>query len=83
MHFLYVHYAFLPFTDAFKAKWRASWCRGDDPELREKVTHEIGFINDHKMRLLDKYLDEGNKSNIGILILDNYIILPGAKKFSF
>mmetsp|Transcript_16268 Transcript_16268/g.16197 ORF Transcript_16268/g.16197 Transcript_16268/m.16197 type:complete len:265 (+) Transcript_16268:1-795(+) len=23
MHFFYVHYAFLPFTDAFKARWRA------------------------------------------------------------
>ncbi|CAG9336309.1 unnamed protein product [Blepharisma stoltei] len=83
MHFLYVHYAFLPFTDAFKAKWRASWYRGDDPELREKVAHEIGYINDHKMRLLDKYLDEGNKSNIGILTLDNYIILPGGKEIFF
>ncbi|CAG9311093.1 unnamed protein product [Blepharisma stoltei] len=83
MHFYYVHSAFLPFTDLFKARWRAKWTKGDDPKLREIMKHEVPLIDQFKTQLMDRFLTEQNAKYIGVLSLDSYMILPGCSEIFF
>ncbi|OMJ83866.1 hypothetical protein SteCoe_15091 [Stentor coeruleus] len=83
-HFIYVHSYLLPFTTLLGAKWDAKWCRGDDPELKQKMKHKIPWVDDHKQKLLDKYLTKENSSSIGIMSLDMSSVIGGlAPKFFF
>ncbi|OMJ66835.1 hypothetical protein SteCoe_36177 [Stentor coeruleus] len=83
-HFIYVHSYLLPFTKLFGAKWDAKWCRGDDPELRQKMKHKIPWVDQHKQKLFDKYLNKNNAGNIGVMSLDMNSIIAGlAPKFFF
>jgi cholesterol 7-dehydrogenase len=83
-HFYYVHTQLLPFTELFKATWRAKWMSGDSPNLMEEMKHEHAFVTEYKERLLKRYLNDDNKKDIGIMTLDNYMVLPGcAPKFFF
>lgn len=83
MHFYYVHVNLLPATAIAQARWKSKWVRGDDPDLREKLKHEVPYIQEFKTRLLDKFLTEKNKKFVGCLSLDNYISLPGVDSFFF
>lgn len=83
MHFFYVHSSLLPFTDILKAKWSSKWLRGDDPQLFEKMIHEVGYINEHRKHLFAKYLNDKNRKYIGVLSLDSYVSFPGVKDIFF
>ena len=82
-HFVYVHSHLLPFTNAVAAQWEAKWLRGDDPELKEKMKHKVGWVNEHKQRLFDKYLSKENASGIGVMNLDNYVQVLNWKPIFF
>lgn len=83
-HFYYVHTRLLPFTNAIQATWSAKWVAGDSPTLLAEMHHEVPFVNEYKMKLLNRFLNDDNKKDIGIMTLDNYMVLPGMKpKFFF
>lgn len=69
-HFVYVHSYLLPFTKIFGGVWDAKWLRADDPELRTKFKHKIPWVNEHRQKLFDKYLNKENSKSIGIMHLD-------------
>lgn len=82
-HFYYVHSALLPFTDLLQATWRAKWMRADSPDLLTEMQHEVPFVNEYKQRLFKRFLNDDNKKDIGIMSLDNYMVLPGMKPSFF
>lgn len=82
-HFVYVHSYLLPFTRFFAGEWDAKWMRGDDPNLRSKLGHKIGWVNEHKQKLYDKYLNKVNSKHIGIMYLDMYMKVLNFKPIFF
>jgi cholesterol 7-dehydrogenase len=81
MHFLYIHHTIIP--KLVKGFWKAQWIRGDDPELIQKMTHPNKNFNEYRMKLLNKYLTEENKSHIGVIDLDNQISILGSTNLHF
>ena len=75
-HFVYVHSYLLPFTKLIGAQWDAKWLRGDDPDLKTKMKHKIAWVNDRKMKLIDRFINEKNASSIGVMSLDMEILFP-------
>lgn len=69
LHFMYIHSEILPVI--LKGSWSAKWVRGDDPKLKEKLHLENKKSNEYRLRLFDKYLNEKNKSHIGVIHLYN------------
>ena len=81
LHFLYVHNVIIPYF--VKASWKPNWIKASDPNLRQILKHEKEEINEFRMKLFDKYVNEGNKDYIGVVTLDNNISILGCKEFSF
>jgi cholesterol 7-dehydrogenase len=71
LHFRYVHTEIIPLL--VTGYWDASWTRGDDPLLREKLKHKDNKLNEYRTRLLDQFVTEENKKYIGVIHLDNEI----------
>jgi hypothetical protein len=57
--------------------------RGDDPDLRTKLGHKIPWVNEHKQKLYDKYLNPGNSKYMGIMYLDMYMKVLNFKPIFF
>lgn len=75
-HFQYIHTHLLPFSNLIQAKWDAKWVRGDDPDLREKMKHEVPWINSHKSWVLNTFITPENAPYIGVMSLDMIILVP-------
>jgi uncharacterized FlaG/YvyC family protein len=49
--------------------------RAIEPDLLKIMEHKNKFINDFKMNLIRKYVDEANKPYINVIDLNCYMIL--------
>ena len=47
--------------------------RANDPQLYEIMNHHKEFINDFKMKLFKKYINDDNKDYLNIISLDSYL----------
>jgi cholesterol 7-dehydrogenase len=57
--------------------------RGDDPDLRAKMTHKIPWVNEHKQKLFDQHLNKTNSKYIGVMYLDMYMKVLNFKPLFF
>jgi len=72
LHFLYIHNQIIPFL--VKGYWEPGWFRGDDPELYKKMEVENKPTHrEHRMKLMNTFLNEKNKKYIGVISLKNEI----------
>jgi len=76
-HFFYVHNRAIPGWDLIKFKWNLRWCRGDDPEICEKLKIEHKGRNAFRQEVLKKYITEENKQYLSVLALENTICMFG------
>jgi cholesterol 7-dehydrogenase len=81
MHFIYIHSAIIPYL--VRMFWDAKWVRGDDPELRQKMSHNDKYFNEYRTKVLDNFLTEENKKYIGVIHLDNQMSIFGSPKIHF
>jgi cholesterol 7-dehydrogenase len=78
LHFLYVHSEIIPYLVG--GSWDAKWIRGDDPNLRQKLTLKNQTRNNYRNKLLDRYINDKNKSYLGVIHLDNQIKIFNVSK---
>jgi cholesterol 7-dehydrogenase len=53
--------------------WKMKSYKADDPKLYEYMKHSNNFINEFKMKLFKKYINEENKKYLNIISLDSYL----------
>ena len=81
LHFLYIHSSVIPYL--VTGRWDAFWLRGDDPQLKEKMTLKNKTENDYRMMLINKYLTEENKKYVGVIHIQNELNILGVSGLHF
>jgi cholesterol 7-dehydrogenase len=79
-HFDFLHTKFIGFLHF---DWSMLSHRGDEPDLCEVMKHRYNFINEFKMDILKKYINEENKKYTNVISLDCYIKIFRWKFFFF
>jgi len=81
MHFLYVHTWIIP--KLVRSTWDPKWYKATDADIKEKLKHKVPYINDHRLYLFNKFVNESNKHHIGIVSLDCSLSILGSKPIFF
>ena len=81
LHFNFIHKDIIP--NFIKGIWKPNWIKASDPNLKEILKHKKQDINDLRMNLIDKYINESNKDYIGIVTLENSLSILGSEEFFF
>lgn len=74
-HFLYIHPVIIPYL--VYGFWKPSWIRANDPKLQDKIKSEHNYITEFRKKLISKFVNKNNESDIGIVLLENEIQLFG------
>ena len=82
-HFDFLHTKVFDSVDFIQFEWFMKSHRAAEPDLYEVMEHKIKFINDYKMRLLKRYINDDNKKYLNIISLDCHIKIFGWKFFAF
>ncbi len=72
-HFDFVHNKPLKWLDCFKFEWTMLSERASEAGVIEIMRHRKAFVNDFKMKLLNKYITEENKPFVNVIGLDCYM----------
>eukprot|EP00340_Litonotus_pictus_P003635 CAMPEP_0170514202 /NCGR_PEP_ID=MMETSP0209-20121228/759_1 /TAXON_ID=665100 ORGANISM="Litonotus pictus, Strain P1" /NCGR_SAMPLE_ID=MMETSP0209 /ASSEMBLY_ACC=CAM_ASM_000301 /LENGTH=368 /DNA_ID=CAMNT_0010798195 /DNA_START=338 /DNA_END=1444 /DNA_ORIENTATION=+ len=70
-HFLYIHPQI--FKGILYAYWKPKWVSASAPDLLEQTKSDHSWITDFRHKLINKFVNDSNKSKIGIVLLENEI----------
>ena len=82
-HFDFLHTSVADCISFMKFEWSMLSNRASDPELHAKMKHRLEYVNDFKMKLLNKYITEENKPYVNVISLDCYLKIFKWRVFMF
>lgn len=82
-HFDFLHTKAIDCIDFIRFEWSMLSHRASEKDLFDVMKHKREFINDYKMKILNRYITEENKNYLNIISLDAYIKIFNYKFFFF